>query len=578
MLTAFLNVTMRILHLDSGREMRGGQWQVLRLMEGLRRESVDCTLLSPLGSPLWDHARARSLNVRPLGLWAVHRLSRQADLVHAHDARAHTLAAVLSGAPLVVSRRVAFPIRSRWKYRHASRYAAVSQFVKGVMIEGGVPEDKISVVYDGVPLGETAAGAETRLETVVAPASGDPRKGTALALEATRRAGVDLLLSRDLESDLAGASLFLYLTHAEGLGSAILMAMAAGVPVIASNVGGIPEIVRHRENGWLTENQPEPIAAAIRELLGDRPLARGARHARTPNRGGKVLTRPNDPQHDPPIPAGAFLLEARLLEACLALLFGLLIGSFLNVCIYRLPQDLSVVRPRSYCPACNHPIAWYDNVPLLSYALLRGRCRHCHASISVRYPIVELLTGALFFVFVWRRGTDLAAVKFCLLSALLVGLTFADLEARILPDEFTLGGIAAGLVLAWFVPVNDEIAQVLLWLAGVHGNAHLTSLAAALLGAILPGALLWFGGWLYFKMRHREGLGLGDVKLVAMVGAFLGLHGALLMLIGGSLAGSLIGYAYIRFTHKDPATYELPFGTFLGLAGIAVALASSGSL
>jgi hypothetical protein len=265
---------MHILHLDSGREMRGGQWQVLHMMEGLRRENVDCTLLSSRGSPLWDKARALGLDVRPLGLWGLYRLSRQSDLVHAHDARAHTLAAALGGAPLVVSRRVAFPIRSRWKYRHASRYAAVSQFVKGVMLDGGVPENKISVVYDGVPLGEPAVHAERLGETVVAPASGDPRKGTALAREATRRAGVDLLLSRDLESDLAGAGLFLYLTHSEGLGSAILMAMAAGVPVIASNVGGIPEIVRHRENGWLAENEPEPIAAAIRELLSDRPLAR----------------------------------------------------------------------------------------------------------------------------------------------------------------------------------------------------------------------------------------------------------------------------------------------------------------
>src|SRR5580658_1973141 len=277
---------MHILHLDSGREMRGGQWQVLRLLEGLRRESVGCTLLCRRGSPLWEKARAAHPDVRPdvrpLRPWTVYRLSRQADVVHAHDARTHTLAAALSPAlnrvPLVVSRRVAFPIRSRWKYRHASRYAAVSQFVKGILMEGGVAEHNISVVYDGVPLGETAGGGENRFEnrlnTVMAPATGDPRKGTALALEATRRAGVDLLLSRDLEADLADAGLFLYLTHAEGLGSAILMAMAAGVPVIASNVGGIPEIVRHRENGWLAENDPEPIAAAIRELLADRPLAR----------------------------------------------------------------------------------------------------------------------------------------------------------------------------------------------------------------------------------------------------------------------------------------------------------------
>jgi leader peptidase (prepilin peptidase)/N-methyltransferase len=267
------------------------------------------------------------------------------------------------------------------------------------------------------------------------------------------------------------------------------------------------------------------------------------------------------------------LLEAHLLDACLALLFGLLIGSFLNVCAYRLPRDLSVVRPRSYCPACNHPIAWYDNVPLLSFALLRGRCRNCKASISVRYPIVELLTGVLFFVVVWRLGPSLAAFKFCLLSALLVGLTFSDLEARILPDEFTLGGTVAGLVLAWFVPVEPYIADVLLLRVGVHNKQHWASLAEALVGAVVPGFCLWFAGWLYFKFRHREGLGLGDVKLVAMVGAFMGLQGALFMLIVGSLAGSLLGYAYIRFTHQDPATYELPFGTFLGLAGIAVSLA-----
>ncbi len=266
-----------------------------------------------------------------------------------------------------------------------------------------------------------------------------------------------------------------------------------------------------------------------------------------------------------------------MLEACLALLFGLLIGSFLNVCVYRLPQDLSVVRPRSHCPSCNHPIAWYDNVPLLSYVLLGGRCRHCKTAISWRYPVVELLTGVLFFVIVWRLGASLAAGKFCLLSALLVGLTFSDLEARILPDEFTLGGLAAGLVIAWFVPVNDDMARMLLWLTGLRDNPHWTSVGEAALGAIVPGFFLWFGGWLYFKMRHREGLGLGDVKLVAMVGAFLGLHGALLMLIAGSLAGSLIGYAYIKITHKDPATYELPFGTFLGLAGVAVALALMGT-
>ena len=263
-------MTWRILHLDSGREMRGGQWQALRLIEGLRRQGADCTLLAPRGAPLFLKAREMALDVRPLSLWSVARLSRQADLVHAHDARTHTLAAFLAGGPLVVSRRVAFPLRSRWKYRHASRYAAVSQFVKRVMMEGGVPDEKISVIYDGVPVREPVAEGERLL----APASDDPLKGTDLAREAARRAGVPLHLSYELESDLAGAGLFLYLTRSEGLGSAVLLAMAAGVPVIASRTGGLPEIIRHRENGWLAENDPELVAAAIRELLTDRALAR----------------------------------------------------------------------------------------------------------------------------------------------------------------------------------------------------------------------------------------------------------------------------------------------------------------
>ncbi len=274
-------MTMRVLHLDSGREMRGGQWQALRLIDGLRREGFECTLLAARGSPLLQKARDTGLDARPLSWWALARISRQADLVHAHDARSHTLAAMLGGAPLVVSRRVAFPLRSRWKYRRANRYFAVSQFVKRIMVEGGVPEERISVVYDGVPLGATAPGGDL----ILTPASDDPLKGTELAREAARRAGVPLHLSRNLESDLLAARLFLYLTHSEGLGSAVLMAMAAGVPVIASNTGGLPEIIRHRENGWLTENAPEPAAAAIRELLADGALAR-----RLASRGRQTVT------------------------------------------------------------------------------------------------------------------------------------------------------------------------------------------------------------------------------------------------------------------------------------------------
>ena len=155
-----------------------------------------------------------------------------------------------------------------------------------------------------------------------------------------------------------------------------------------------------------------------------------------------------------------------MMEAILALLFGLLIGSFLNVCIYRWPRDLSVVRPRSYCVACEKPIAWYDNIPLLSYVVLGGRCRQCRAKISWRYPVVEFSTGVLFFIYVLAHGPTVVALRDCCFAAMLIGLLFADLEERILPDEFTIGGAVLGVVLAYWAPVPDFTAQALLWLAG----------------------------------------------------------------------------------------------------------------
>jgi leader peptidase (prepilin peptidase) / N-methyltransferase len=262
------------------------------------------------------------------------------------------------------------------------------------------------------------------------------------------------------------------------------------------------------------------------------------------------------------------------MEALLAFLFGLVIGSFLNVCIYRWPHDLSVVRPRSHCIACNQTIVWYDNIPLVSYLLLRGRCRHCGARISLRYPAVEFLTGALFFWLVWQLGVTLAALKMCVFSAILIALIFSDLEERILPDELTLGGTLAGFLFALAVPVPDTFAQLAVgWASGVSLSGRSDWLAEAAFGAFLPPFFLWFAGWVYERVRHREGLGFGDVKLIAMTGSFLGLNGALLTLILGSLAGSIIGYAYIRWRRKDPKTYELPFGTFLGLAALGIALA-----
>jgi leader peptidase (prepilin peptidase)/N-methyltransferase len=258
--------------------------------------------------------------------------------------------------------------------------------------------------------------------------------------------------------------------------------------------------------------------------------------------------------------------------AILAFLFGLLIGSFLNVCIYRWPRDLSVVRPRSHCPSCEKTIAWYDNVPLVSYALLGGRCRRCRARIGIRYPVVELLTGLCFSYFVWKLGPTLLGLKMCVFAALLTALLFCDLEERILPDELTLGGALAGLAFALFVPPPDVTAQAVSWMAGANLTGRADWLAESALGAVLPAAFLWAGGWLYEKVRHREGLGFGDVKFMVMVGSFLGLRGALLTLLLGSLSGSILGYAYMLIARKDPKTYELPFGTFLSAAALVVGI------
>jgi leader peptidase (prepilin peptidase) / N-methyltransferase len=211
-------------------------------------------------------------------------------------------------------------------------------------------------------------------------------------------------------------------------------------------------------------------------------------------------------------------------------------------------------------------------VPVFSFLLLRGRCRHCKARVSLRYPVVELLTGALFFHFVYALGPTAAALKMCVLSALLVGLTFSDLEERILPDEFTKGGLALGFLFALFVPVPDNIGQSILLLLGVDVNGTAASVAEAAFGAVLPAFFLWGAGEIYFRIRHKEGLGFGDVKLIAMVGSFLGLTGALWTLIIGGVTGSILGSAFILATGKRFDTYELPYGTFLGAAGLVLAV------
>jgi leader peptidase (prepilin peptidase) / N-methyltransferase len=259
-----------------------------------------------------------------------------------------------------------------------------------------------------------------------------------------------------------------------------------------------------------------------------------------------------------------------LLEALLAGLVGLLIGSFLNVCVHRMPRDISVARPaRSFCPSCEETIAWYDNIPLFSYVSLRGRCRHCGVAIPLRYVLVEIATAACFFGFIWWLGPTLEGLKYCVFAAIQIALVAMDFEERILADEFTLGGILLGLVFAWFVPMPVGLFQIL---APYDWSKSAVSVAEAAFSAGLLSSVLWAIGVLYQKIRGREGLGFGDVKMVGMIGAFLGLAPALLTIVAGSVLGSVSGLLYIFIKKEDASSYELPFGSFLGMAAVAVAV------
>ena len=261
-----------------------------------------------------------------------------------------------------------------------------------------------------------------------------------------------------------------------------------------------------------------------------------------------------------------------MFEWVIAGLFGLLIGSFLNVCIYRWPRDLSVVRPRSACIVCEKPIAWYDNVPIASYFILRARCRQCGARIHWRYPLVELSTAICFAYVVHQSGLSVEAAKYCVFAAIVIALVFCDLDMLILPDEFTVGGFFIGLAFALFTPVPDTTFHLIASLFGVLPGPRVGMLGEALLGAIVPAGSIWLGGWLFEKLRHKEGLGFGDVKMLAMVGAFLGIRGALFTIVLGAVAGSVVGLVFIKATKKDPASYPLPFGSFLGAAALVAAV------
>ncbi len=233
---------------------------------------------------------------------------------------------------------------------------------------------------------------------------------------------------------------------------------------------------------------------------------------------------------------------------------GLAIGSFLNVCIHRLPRKASIVQPPSSCPNCGYMLRWIDNVPVVSYVMLGGRCRKCRTPISIRYPIVELVTMAIFVLHYAVFGADVILIPRLLFACVLIVLFAIDLEHHLLPNVITLPGIVVGLAFSTMVAPG---------------------LVDALIGTVLGGAILWLIGEAYYRYSGVEGMGGGDVKMLAMIGAFLGWKLVILTLVFSSFAGALVGVAVIAI-RRGGMKYALPYGTFLSLAAMVSSLFGTG--
>jgi leader peptidase (prepilin peptidase)/N-methyltransferase len=233
--------------------------------------------------------------------------------------------------------------------------------------------------------------------------------------------------------------------------------------------------------------------------------------------------------------------------AALTFIFGLCIGSFLNVCIYRLPNSKSIVFPPSACPACEEPIRFYDNIPILSYILLRGKCRACKTNISLRYPLVELMSGLFAFSIYLKFGASLdALITYCFLAALIT-VIYIDIDHWIIPDSITLPGILVGLAASFFI--------------------HKISFVDSVLGVLIGGGTLWIVAFGYQLLMKKEGMGGGDIKLLAMIGAFIGWKGVLLTIFLSSLIGTIANIPGMLLSKKF-FNYKLPFGPFIAIAAI----------
>jgi leader peptidase (prepilin peptidase) / N-methyltransferase len=260
--------------------------------------------------------------------------------------------------------------------------------------------------------------------------------------------------------------------------------------------------------------------------------------------------------------------------------FGAVIGSFLNVVIHRLPREESIVLPSSRCPSCGGAIAFYDNLPIVSYLALRGRCRSCKTHISARYPAVEALVALLWMAVFWRDGLSLVLPFDLIFVTAIVALIFIDAEHMILPNAITYPGIVFALVARLAIPfltgqptfddlpmlMNGTLAGLPIWIG---------SLIGAVVGGLVGGGSLWLMGWAWEKLRGIEAMGLGDVKMMFMVGAYLGWRLTILNLFLGVLSGSIIGILLMMRQGRKDMQMLLPFGVFLGIGAIASLLIGS---
>lgn len=232
--------------------------------------------------------------------------------------------------------------------------------------------------------------------------------------------------------------------------------------------------------------------------------------------------------------------------------FGTIVGSFLNVCIHRLPQGQSIIIPSSHCPHCKTPIPFYDNIPLVSFILLRGKCRACHAPISFRYPLVEFLMGLFSVILLLRYGIASLYLVYLAFFASLTLVSFIDLSHRIIPDVISLPGILVGLLLSLLHPQM--------------------SIKASFIGVVLGGGSLYAVASLYHVVTKREGMGGGDIKLLAMIGAFIGWKGVLFTILCSSFIGSIVGVTLMLISAQANSKYAVPFGPFLSLGGVIYVL------